>query len=77
MVLIMFCIWYQVAKLNVTFITDCCKLCNYKQGLLLFYYLFTELAGDDVPTKAQMELRLVQSKCDIEDPQICVKAEAL
>ncbi len=37
-----------------------------------------ELAGEgNELTKADMELRLVQSKHDIENPILCVKAEPL
>ena len=37
----------------------------------------SELAGGGVPTRAQLELRLVQSKADIENPELCIKAQPL
>jgi hypothetical protein len=44
----------------------------------LYYYSIPEKAGPgNKPNSAQMELRLVQSKADIENPEILYKAVPL
>ena len=51
---------------------------TYKEGRDTNYftdiYHFVELAGDQVPNLKQMELQLIQSKAEIENPPIIVEA---
>jgi hypothetical protein len=60
---------------------DCIsKYCNkiYRKFLHWYYYSIPEKAGPgNKPNSAQMELRLVQSKADIENPEILYKAVPL
>ena len=43
----------------------------------LWLWVSSGLAGEKVPTMEQMELRLVQSKSDIENPQVIFHAEEI
>ena len=43
----------------------------------LWLWVSSGLAGEKVPTMEQMELRLVQSKSDIENPQVIFDAEEI
>ena len=44
------------------------------QTIFTDIYHFVELAGDQVPNLKQMELQLIQSKAEIENPPIIVEA---
>ena len=46
--------------------------------MLFILSCFSELAGaGNKPSPAQRELRMVQSKADLEDPKVCMKGVPL